>query len=91
MIYNIIVGGKPPVSRVPYVVPTYEGTILIGSIGAFIAVLVYACLRSRTVPADYDRRFSGDTFGIDVECRDEERGRLIDLLRGAGAVEVYEP
>lgn len=91
LIYSLIVGGKPPVSNVPYVVPMYEGTILIGGIGAFIAVLIYACLRSRALPADYDIRFSGDSFGIDVECRQEERDRLTDLLRGAGAVEVYEP
>lgn len=88
LIYNLIVGGKPPVSNIPYLIPTYEGTILFGSIGAFVAGLVYACIRARPLPADYDARFSGDSFGIDVECRDGERKRVEDMLKSEGAVEV---
>jgi len=91
LIYGLIVGGKPPVSNLPYVIPTYEGTILFGAIGAFIAGLVYACVKARPLPADYDTRFSGDCFGIDVDCMPEECDRLTDLLKNAGAVEVYEP
>lgn len=91
LIYNLIVGGKPPVSNVPYVIPTYEGTILIGGIGAFVAVLLYACLRNRDLPPDYDTRFSTDSFGIDVDCLPGERDQMSNLLTNAGAVEVYEP
>ena len=35
LIYGLIVGGKPPVSNLPYIIPAYEGTILCGSIAAF--------------------------------------------------------
>lgn len=91
LIYSIIVGGKPPISNIPYVIPTYEGTILLGGIGAFIAVLIFACLTRTSLPTDYDTRFSSDSFGIDVDCRPNEREKLTDLLKDAGAVEVYEP
>ena len=91
LIYSLVVGGKPPVSNIPYVVPMYEGTILVGAIGAFLAALAYARLRSRALPSDYDIRFSGESFGIDVECRAGEQERLTSMLKEAGAVEVYEP
>lgn len=91
LIYNLIVGGKPPISNLPYVIPTYEGTILFGGIGAFVAGLIYARIRGRPLPADYDVRFSSDSFGIDVECRPEELDRMTNLLKDAGAVEIYEP
>jgi molybdopterin-containing oxidoreductase family membrane subunit len=91
IIYGLIVGGKPPISNLPYIIPTYEGTILFGAIGAFVAGLIYASLKLRRFPADYDTRFSGDSFGIDIDCRPEERDQLANLLKNAGAVEVYEP
>lgn len=89
LIYSLVVGGKQPISNLPYVIPTFEGTILFAAIGAFVAGLVYACLKGRPLPADYDTRFSGDSFGIDVDCGPEECERLSDMLRNAGAVEVY--
>ncbi len=90
LIYTIIVGGKPPVANVPYLVPTYEGTILVGAIGAFVAALFYMHLHSRALPADYDPKFSGDSFGIEVECRQRETRKLIEVLKSKGAVDVYE-
>lgn len=90
MIYRLVVGGKPPISNVPYLIPTYEGTILLGAICAFIAGLIYARIRMRPLPQDYDTRFSGDTFGVEVTCDEAERDGVIDLLKRTGAVEVYE-
>lgn len=90
IIFNLVVGGKPPISNVPYLIPTYEGTILLGAICAFIAGLVYARVRMRPLPEDYDTRFSGDTFGVEVACEAAERAGVIDLLKNAGAVEVHE-
>jgi hypothetical protein len=90
-IYKIVVGGKPPVSNVPYVVPGYEGTILFGAIGAFIAVLYYArLLRGFRTPADYDTRSSEDSFGVHVLCVPEFTLSTIELLKTAGAGEVNE-
>ena len=91
MIYRLVVGGKPPISNLPYLIPTYEGTILLGAICALIAGLVYAGLKNRPLPADYDTRFSGDTFVVEVTCEPEEREQVAGLLKNAGAVEIYEP
>lgn len=89
-IYGIIVGGKPPISNVPYVVVMYEGTILLGALATFLAVLWLARLAPWRPPVDYDPRFSGDSFGIYVRCPDSEKDRAVNILRESGAQEVDE-
>lgn len=91
LIYALVVGGKPPVSNVPYIIPAYEGTILLGSIGAFFAILLFAALGPRRAPTDYNPRFSGDSYGIEVHCRPHERTQVEEILYRAGAVEVGSP
>ncbi|HOK53266.1 MAG TPA: DUF3341 domain-containing protein [Armatimonadota bacterium] len=90
LIYALIVGGKPPVSNVPFVVVGYEGTILLGAVGAFFGVLILARLLRHDVPSGYDVRFSGDSFGIDVEVVSDRHDEVVRLLENAGAVEVIE-
>lgn len=90
LIYSLVVGGKPPVSNIPYVIPAYEGTILFGSVAAFLAVLLYARFGNHDLPPDYDSRMSSDMYGVDVFCRTGERERIAGLLRDAGAIEVTE-
>lgn len=90
LIYSLIVGGKPPISNVPFVIVSYEGTILLGAIAAFIAILVVARLRARRLPRIYDSSFSGDCFGIMVRCAPEERKKVTDLLIHCGAIEIDE-
>jgi hypothetical protein len=90
LIYNLIVGGKPPWSNVPYLIPAYEGTILVGSFGAFGAVLIYAGLRVRRPEPGYDIRFSGDCYGVVVYCMPERRDEALTILRNAGAMEIDE-
>jgi hypothetical protein len=90
LIYGLIVGGKPPVANIPYVVPMYEGTILIGGIGAFIAILWYARLGLRGKSVKYDPRYSQDSYGIEVHSEERDRSHVTSILREAGAVEVKE-
>ncbi|MDO8588184.1 MAG: DUF3341 domain-containing protein [Armatimonadota bacterium] len=90
LIYAIIVGGKPPISNIPYVIPAYEGTILLGGIAAFIAILAYARFGPRKPPAYYDPRFSGDSYGIAVLCKGKEKARVAEMLSGLGAVDTKE-
>ncbi|MCL5103718.1 MAG: DUF3341 domain-containing protein [Armatimonadetes bacterium] len=90
LIYGLIVGGKPPISNVPYIIPAYEGTILLGSVAAFIMGLFYARLRPQELPPDYDPRFSGDSYGIVIWCEHSERERVVRQMNEAGAVEVNE-
>jgi len=88
LIYDLITGGKPPVSRVPFIIVAYEGTILFGAIAAFIAAVALARLGLYRPPHEYDPRFSGDSFGVTLRCRPEEKERLTAMLQQAGAVEV---
>ena len=85
LIYFLIVGGKPPISNVPYVIPAYEGTILLGGISAFIAVLFYARFGARKPPPHYDLRFSSDSYGIAVFCAREDKPTVGKMLSDMGA------
>jgi len=90
LIYNIYVGGKPPVSNIPFVIPAYEGTILCGAIGAFIAVAFSVRFSPRRPSAEYDTRFSGDSYGIAVHCAGREREDVAKLLQDKGALGAGE-
>lgn len=90
LLYGQVVGGKPPVSKAPFIIVSYEGTILLGAMAAFIATIVLARLRPRKPAPDYDPRFSGADFGIDVYSDPDERNQVVELLREAGAVEINE-
>jgi len=89
-IYSLVVGGKPPISNVPFVIPAYEGTILSAAVIGFAVALVIAAIGFHQPPADYDPHFSEDSYGVEVLCRLEERTHIMDLLRNTGAVEVHE-
>ncbi len=89
-IYSLVVGGKPPTSNVPYVIPAYEGAILLAAIVGFTAVFIFARLGLHLPPSDYDGRFSQDSFGIDVRCGPDERDTVTEMLKSTGAVEVHE-
>lgn len=89
-IYMLITGGKPPVSNVPFIIPAYEGTILTGSVFAFIAVLIIAALGSHLPPADYDPRYSENAYGIELLCDGDRADKAVKLLEDAGASEVNQ-
>lgn len=89
LVYDLITGGKPAVSNVPFVVPAYEGTILVGSIFGFFAGLYFARL-DIIEPANYDPSFVQTDYGIDVKPSLFKRNQVIDLLKDAGATEINE-
>jgi len=90
LIYSQYVGGKPPWSNVPFVVVMYEGTILLGSVFAFFAGMVLARLWPRKPPKGYDPRYSGSSFGVEVQCDRDEQEHISGLLKECGAVEIDE-
>lgn len=80
LVNGMVVGGKPAVSLIPFCVVGFEGTILLGSIGNLIGLVVYGRLfRLKTAPY-YDARFSRDKFGLLVSCRAGEIDGLKKLL-----------
>ena len=90
LIYNLVTGGKPPISNWPFIIVSYEGTILLGAISAFFAVWALARLPSWGGVAPSGGQFCGDSFGIVVECLPEQRGSVVDLLNASGASEINE-
>jgi len=88
LVNGLIVGGKHPVSIIPYCIIGFEGTILLGTIGNLIGVIVHARLRpGRSHPA-YDPRFSRDKFGLLVACDSARIQEARTILENAQAQEI---
>ena len=88
--WPVVVGGKPIASIPPYVVIAFELTILLGALSTVAAVALFSIMMGKRGVA-YDPRFSDDQIGIFVPAAPDQAGRVEQLLRSAGAVEVlYE-
>jgi hypothetical protein len=89
-----LVGGKPVTAHVPFVVIGFEALILIGALGTFAALLLFARLPFTGFPGPgYRPEFSNDRFGLWVRCTRAEAARVETVLREAGAVgiELVDP
>lgn len=86
----ILPGGKPVVSVPPFIIITFEGTILWGSLFTLIAMILYTRLPARDLPkAMEDPRFSNDCFGIVVQHLGAEgAAKVKSILSHTGAIEV---
>lgn len=86
----ILPGGKPVVSIPPFLVVTFEGTILWGSLLTFIGLMVMCRLPSFNLPkAVEDGRFTSDCFGIVIEnIYAHDASKVKALLATSGATEV---
>jgi hypothetical protein len=85
--WPVLIGGKPIASIPPYVVIGFELTILLGALSTVAAVGLFSVLMGKP-GAPYDPRFSDDQIGIFVPAPSDQTGRVEQLLRSAGAVEV---
>jgi hypothetical protein len=85
--WPVLIGGKPIASIPPYVVIGFELTILLGALSTVAAVGLFSVLMGKR-GAPYDPRFSDDQIGIFVPAPSDQTGRVEQLLRSAGAVEV---
>jgi molybdopterin-containing oxidoreductase family membrane subunit len=91
LIWNIVVGGKPPANHVPFVVVAFEATILLGALATLAALLFFAKLPFRKFPGPgYRPEFSRDRFGVWVACTRAEMKDVEALLRDVGAVAVEQ-
>jgi molybdopterin-containing oxidoreductase family membrane subunit len=91
LVNGLIVGGKMPVSIVPYCIIGFEGLILIGSISNFIGLIVH-CRLGRCcgpIPAMYDRRFSRDHFGLFIPATAEQREQARAVLAQSQPEELH--
>jgi len=89
--WQIMVGGKPFSSIPVYVIIAFELTILFGGLATLFGLLVVGKLPygsfGKTDKA-YSARFSGEEFGLVVECTDRDVAEVDALLRSHDAKEV---
>lgn len=83
--YPLITGGKPIVSIPPFLVISFELTILFGGLLTLGGMLFNARLPRVSVVPAYDPHFSEDQFGLWVRCMDTDCENVIALLKKAGA------
>lgn len=80
---GLYVGGKSPLSIIPYCIVGFEMTILFGAIGNLLGLLRHARLGPPKTARGYDRCFSGGCFGILVECQPQEKSHIREILGDA--------
>jgi hypothetical protein len=86
--YPIIVGGKPLLSLTPFGVVAYICTILFGSLFTVAGMLLNARLPRIQVGRGYDPRLTGNRFGLQVICSEQEVEAIKRRLLDYGAEEV---
>jgi hypothetical protein len=86
--WELVTGGKDPVSYPPFVIIAFELTILFGGLATLIAVLLLGRLPKLKPSVTYDPRFTVDRFGVAVACPAETADQVRSLLTAAGAEEV---
>jgi hypothetical protein len=86
----IMPGGKPLVSVPPFIVITFEGTILWACLFTFIGMMLNSRLPATDLPKETeDPRFSNDHFGIILDrLGAADAARAKSILHHSGAVEV---
>jgi len=83
--WNLMVGGKPIVAWVTFLIVAFEFTILFAVFGNVIGMLTQARLPRTGMPAAYDPRSTGTHFGVLASCRAAELEGLADFFRQRGA------
>lgn len=86
--WELVTGGKHPVSFPPFIIIAFELTILFGGLATLVAVLVLGRLPKLKPSVTYDPRFTVDRFGVAVTCPAETADLVRSLLTAAGAEEV---
>jgi len=86
--WELITGGKAPVSIPPFIIIAFELTILFCGLSTLLAVLILG-RRPQTRPSPtYDPRFTVDRFGVAVACPADKAEAVGSVLSSAGAEEV---
>jgi hypothetical protein len=86
----IMPAGKPHVSIPPYLVITFEATVLWGCFATLVGMLIHSRLPAHDLQIEVaDPRFSDDVFSIVViDVLDEDAAKVRGILSDTGAYEV---
>lgn len=87
-IYDLIVGGKPVLSLIPFLLVMFELTVLFAAIFNLVAVLYYSRLHKKRTDPWYDSRFSLNKFGILIQYSEEESTEVDSLIEPFNPEEV---
>jgi ActD protein len=90
--WPMLTGGKPIVSIPPFLVITFEMTVLGAGLFTVAGLVIHAGLM-RSAPrkapaAAYDARFSADRFGVLISCTAEQAEAVKQQMLAAGMEEV---
>jgi len=89
--WDLIVGGKPIIAIVPFVVVGFEATILGSVFGNVLGLLTQTRLPSYRWFKFYDPRCSGEHFGVLASCEAGQEDGLQDFLKNQGAeVRIFD-
>lgn len=89
--WGLIIGGKPVVALIPFVIVGFEFTILFSVFGNVVGLLVLGGLPRLKESKIYDPRCTGDRFGIVATCEAEQVDGLKDLFqKNGGEVKVFD-
>ncbi len=89
--WPVMIGGKPFAAIPTYTVIGFELTILFGGLATLLGLLIIGRLPYGSFgkhDKGYDKRFSGEEFGLVVGCRERDVAEVDALLRAHHAKEV---
>ncbi|MCG6918616.1 MAG: DUF3341 domain-containing protein [Deltaproteobacteria bacterium] len=90
-VWKLIVWGKPVIAWIPFVIVGFEFTILFSVFGNVLGLLIFGGLPDYKGLRQYDRRCSGEHFGIVASCTEEEQGKVIEFFqKQGGEARVFE-
>jgi len=82
--WNLIIGGKPVVALIPFLIVGFEFTILFAVFGNVFGLLVQTGLPEFRSLETYDPGCSGESFGILASCTEGEAAALIAFFEEMG-------
>ena len=86
--WNLVLGGKPPVTLIPFFIIGFEFTILFGAIATLIGLIVSLKLPSYKKIKGYKPEFSVGHFGIAIQVDENEIPKITEILKLFGSKEV---
>lgn len=89
--WNLIVGGKPIISLIPFFIVGFEFTILFAVFGNVVGLLTQARLPSFKKMQHYDPRCSGEHFGVLAACEPMQADELKNFFKNnGGEVKIFD-
>lgn len=90
-VWKLVIWGKPVIAWIPFVIVGFEFTILFSVFGNVLGLLIFGGLPDYRGLERYDRRCSGEHFGIVATCADGEQDNLVDFFKNQGGeARVFE-